>query len=190
MSIELKNLRYAISIAVVLVLGIFAWDYFFGKLAPSSQEAPKEEEQEIMTGEESPQDQQAVYTPPEPPETLDPQEHKLFLLLGKQNPAANEQNRIIQLAEALAKEADEIRFQNCVPHPFVLKKKDGERVDIRNAGPDTITLTMMVVDKRQTLTIAPDGSEPIIAGFGKGNGLFGYSCSSVSGNNTGLIMVK
>lgn len=54
MSIKLKNIRYAISIAILLVLGLFAWDYFFGKSAPFSQELPKEEEQEIMAGEESP----------------------------------------------------------------------------------------------------------------------------------------
>lgn len=129
---------------------------------------------------------------PVAPATLNQEERELFSLMVEKDATPEKQERLFTLGRRLSKGVDTVRFfSSCAPDPFVIRKNSDETFTVANAGSDPITVTFRAVDTDETATISPGKSASFVAGFGKGTGFFGYSCSSVSGDTgLGLLVVE
>lgn len=91
------------------------------------------------------------------------------------------------LANKIAKFVNELNLNNCKkPNPPVIKIKEGENLKVNNQDSKSYKL---FIDPTHIYTIAPKATTNIKVAFGKGKGLYGYSCE---GNQDllGIIIIQ
>lgn len=163
---------------VVLAITIFSYSGPSEPVRPLEQPSPGESTTPPIISEDQ------VSLPPTLPKNLTGDELELLQLLGDIPPQAEQ--RRLELARKLAKEASLLELSGCVGNPLVLKVKKGQNFTITNKNAEEITFFFA----EKGYLISAGGSEEILLGeLGKGTGLSGYICAGSAGNIPGFVLV-
>lgn len=96
-----------------------------------------------------------------------------------------EKNKHRTLLEEMAVATNTLEIGDCKLNPLAMKVKNGEQLLIKNSKEGIVDISI----ESKIYSIASNKSVSVVAGFGRGVGLFGYHCNSIDGAKGGLIWV-
>lgn len=163
-------------ILVVLVLGFMVYQKYSPKISITFN--TKEEQSQTKKPAQTSQGQtsQQFLQVPEYVKDLTSDEQNVLIVPA---PDASKEKKTahFELALKLAKEADVLDMQNCMPvSPLVIKLKEGAKITVTNSGTETHKI---VFNKDNSFDIPSGSTQTLDYEFKNGPGLYGFFCDQI-----------
>lgn len=102
------------------------------------------------------------------------------------NASDDERKKYAELVNRVSKETTTLEIKNCEPSPLGLKVKEGTEIKVKNN--DSVK-HKLIVDEKNQYDISASSSNTIKLDFGKGPGVYGYTCDPNAKNPAGIFYI-